>query len=73
VRGARKEALIGLLLEARRFDNETVRSADAVAAWRRRMDEALDGAEGDRPEDRYDTPARREHRAFVRGMFRRVG
>jgi hypothetical protein len=61
--------LIPLLLEARRLDNQTVRMTNEVAVWRRQVDKALEGAEGDDPAERYDFPARAEHRAFVDRLF----
>lgn len=65
----KKSELVTLLIEARKFDNETVRDAGAMALWRLKVDRALKGCDGDRAEDRYDYPPRREHRQFVQRVL----
>lgn len=66
---ASKVILEKLLLEARALDNMGVRPSDRVEQWRRQVDLALKGADGDRPEDRYDTEGRVRCREEVRKMF----
>ena len=70
---ARKEDLVKLLIQARAFDNETVRDSGQMAAWRRKVDNALVGESGDDPEARYDAPARKSHRVFVHDIFHGPG
>jgi hypothetical protein len=72
IRAHAKADLIALLIEARRLDNLIVKNSREVAAWRRKVDLAVEGALGDDPEARYDAPARQEHREFVDRLFRRT-
>lgn len=59
-----------LLIKARKFENETVRNYDEMAAWRRELDAFLADRPGDNPDERYDTPERVEHRAFIARLMR---
>jgi hypothetical protein len=70
---AKKEELLKLLIQARDFDNETVRNSGAMAVWRRKLDKALEGEPGDDPAARYDAPSRRDHRQFVQNVFHGPG
>ena len=67
----KKRDLEVLLIKARRLGNQTCRLSDEVATWHRKTDRALAGAEGDDPEQRYDSPAHCEHREFVERVFDR--
>lgn len=62
--------LIQLLQQARHFDNLFLRNSVEVEAWRIAVDKALENTDGDDPRERWDYPARVEHRRFVKGLFR---
>lgn len=61
---------VALLIKARKFENETVRDVNEITEWRRGMDVFLADRPGDNPDERYDTPERVEHRAFIARLIR---
>ena len=64
--------LFAALREFRRLGNRTVNDAREVANCWREADALLTlDPENDNPNDRYNSPANVEHRAFVDRMFRR--
>jgi len=67
----RERQLTQLLLDARKFHNQVVRDSGDLAAWHVAVDRALTEVPGDDPRERYDDPARAEHREFVRRMLNR--
>lgn len=54
-----------LLIEARKFENQTVRDAGAQAKWHRAVDQLLPD-----PEESYDHPKRIAHRRMVSRIYR---
>lgn len=62
---------LNLLVAARVFSHQTIIDANKFAAHSRELDAFMTGKAGDKPEDRYDSPERKEHRAFVNRLFRR--
>jgi len=67
-----EKRMLAALREFRRLGNSTVNDAREVAKCWLEADAllALD-PENDNPDDRYNSPANVEHRAFVDRMFRR--
>lgn len=70
---APRSTLVDLLKQARRLNNQTVRNTHELDAWHCAVDRALSAEEdGDTELDqRYDAPARVEHRKFVNALFTR--
>ncbi len=62
---------VALLIRARELNNQTVRDAHEVARWHRYVDAFLFDKPGDSPSERYDAPARVEHRKFLDRVFGR--
>lgn len=66
------DALLALLFEARRLNNQTVRKADEVDDWHRTVDIVLrtspNGGHHD-PEAEWGAPKRVAHRKFIRDML----
>lgn len=65
----RASALAACLREARRLHNQTVRDAAEVDAWHKEADRLLASSPFDDPAERWDDPARVEHREFVDRLF----
>lgn len=64
--------LLSIIFEARRLGNQTVRDSTEVANLHRRIDAVLKASPDEKhhdPEAEYDTPSRRQHRAFVNSLF----
>jgi hypothetical protein len=66
---ASRDELIRLLILARKFNNQTVNDANLIDQWHKEVDAALLGEVDDLSVDRYDDPARKEHREFVNSVF----
>lgn len=59
---------IRLLREARRLNNQTVKSTTEVMNWHREVDELLEYMPGEDRQERWDHPPRAAHRDFVKRL-----